>query len=483
MTTFKRYNFFYITTFSVLVFLVLPFVLQEGMFMDGQQYACVSKNLAEGKSTFWFPMLSNTWLVQGSPYFMEHPPLFYGIESLFFKLFGASIYTERIFSFTMLLLTALFIHLIWKLTSEFIGENKMVSWFPILIWIITPVCFWTYQNHMIETLLSVFTLASVFFALKGLFSERNKIIYLIFSGIFLYSAFLTKGFPGLFPLITIPLFYIVTKKIKLKQLFLFTGIVVLTCFIIYLIISNLYPLSNESLKFYLTKRVINRVETTSTINYRLFILRDLIMEFLPSTLICLTLWFLSKKKKDTVNLPNGNRQMFIFMLLLGFSASAPIMVTMVQKNFYLVPSIPFFALSLSFLNAEYLTKKMNAITSTPQRSKKLNFVSVFLLCSVLIFSVLQIGNSSRDEDLIRDVKKMGAYVGNNNKISTDVDTYLNWGFHFYILRYYNISLDPRTLNNKFFVKAIGNGSEFPDGAIKTSLETKDYELRRINKAN
>ncbi|MES2566718.1 MAG: glycosyltransferase family 39 protein [Bacteroidota bacterium] len=475
----NRYYFFYIVTIAILVFLVLPFLIQEGMFMDGQQYACVSRNLAEGNSSFWFPLLSQTWLMQGSHYFMEHPPLFYGVESLFFKLFGSSFYTERIFSFTMLLFTALFIHLIWRLMADFIGANKSVSWFPVLIWIITPVCFWSYQNHMIETLLSVLTMASVFFALKGLFSQKNKVVFFILSGAFIYCSFLTKGFPGLFPLVTVPLFYLTTKRINLKEAIFYTGIIVLTFVTIQLFISWLYPSSTESLKFYVSNRVINRIEMTSTINYRLFIMRDLVMEFLPSTLICLTLFYFSKRKNNSCHIDKGNKQMFFFMLFVGFSASAPIMVTMVQKNFYLVPSIPFFALALSFINTKFLTEKMILFTSIPQRVMALNVGALILLSGVLIFSALQIGGISRDKSLITDVKKIGSYVGKNKIISTNVDTYLNWGFQFYLLRYYNISLDPRTKENKFYVKATYGNSNFPEGAKKTGLVTTDYELRKL----
>jgi hypothetical protein len=41
--------------------LVVPKTLMNGMFMDGQQYACVAQNMAEGKGTFWHPYLSETW--------------------------------------------------------------------------------------------------------------------------------------------------------------------------------------------------------------------------------------------------------------------------------------------------------------------------------------------------------------------------------------------------------------------------------------
>src|SRR5688572_29049111 len=56
---------------SVLLALILPVLLQDGMFMDGIQYACVSRNLAAGDGTFWFPWLNDSWMKSGSPYFME----------------------------------------------------------------------------------------------------------------------------------------------------------------------------------------------------------------------------------------------------------------------------------------------------------------------------------------------------------------------------------------------------------------------------
>jgi len=100
---------FWIFTASIFIILICPTLFQDGMFMDGIQYACVAKNLANGTGSFWHPFLSETWWKAGSNYFMEHPPLIYGIQAQFFKLLGNSLYTERIYSLITGLLTAIMI--------------------------------------------------------------------------------------------------------------------------------------------------------------------------------------------------------------------------------------------------------------------------------------------------------------------------------------------------------------------------------------
>jgi len=48
---------FQILTIGIFILLIVPTLIQDGMFMDGQQYACVAKNLANGLGTFWQPFV------------------------------------------------------------------------------------------------------------------------------------------------------------------------------------------------------------------------------------------------------------------------------------------------------------------------------------------------------------------------------------------------------------------------------------------
>ena len=102
--------------FTSVVFsaVLLPILIQKGMFLDGVTYATISKNLANGYGSFWIPQYTQTHFSQ----FHEHPPLVFGLQSLFFKLLGDGFLTERIFTLFTAILTAIGIVANWNLLTQ-----------------------------------------------------------------------------------------------------------------------------------------------------------------------------------------------------------------------------------------------------------------------------------------------------------------------------------------------------------------------------
>ncbi len=86
---------FWLFTVALLFALTLPVLVQDGMFQDGMLYAGIAKNLAGDRGSFWALHFSPTLF----NIFNGHPPLAFGIQALFFKILGNSIYTERVYSF------------------------------------------------------------------------------------------------------------------------------------------------------------------------------------------------------------------------------------------------------------------------------------------------------------------------------------------------------------------------------------------------
>src|SRR3954468_4463643 len=103
---FKQQALFWIISICALIGLTLPVLIQNGMFMDAMLYTSVSHNLSQGIGTFWFPQFS-LQNVAGLKSFHEQPPLVFGIQAIFFKIFGDSLYVERFYTFLMLCITAL----------------------------------------------------------------------------------------------------------------------------------------------------------------------------------------------------------------------------------------------------------------------------------------------------------------------------------------------------------------------------------------
>ncbi len=145
MTIFKYKNIlpFWLFTGSVIIVLIVSQLIQEGMFMDGLFYTCVGKNLADGLGTFWNPHLSKSFIYS----FHAQPPLYFGILALFYKVFGNSMYVERLFDFTFFLGAAFYIHKLW---NKIYSTNKIVavnSWLPVLFWSTIPICFNLLCSH------------------------------------------------------------------------------------------------------------------------------------------------------------------------------------------------------------------------------------------------------------------------------------------------------------------------------------------------
>jgi len=427
--------------------LVVSGLLQKGMFMDGIQYACISKNLAEGRSTFWFPLLSPFRCMNGAFHFLEHPPLFYFFESWFFRIPGADRYAEKLFSGFIWICNAYLIHITWKLIHRERKDLQIFSWLPVLLWTIIPVCFWCFHNNMIEILVSVFMLASVHCMLRFLLNVGSKPYYwLVMAAVLLYAGFLTKGLVALFPLSLFVLFFITHRTLSVKQVLLYSILLLFFFVVLFFSVYYLNPSANYSLIFYFKKTLISRVSETSTVNNRFELLLDLFSQLLPVLVITFVVFFIQKIRK---RLGSDGQAMkwFWFYLLVGFCGSLPIMFTMVQKGFYFMPSLAFFALGFSAL----ILRFFNTIRVNPEnRLYKVFRVSSILLALVSVLLCIRVaGTYSRDEALLKEVDELGVILKNERTINCNMKAYSAWNYHFYLQRYHLIYVDPTETYRKY----------------------------------
>lgn len=435
--------------FSLVMILLVSGLVQHGMFMDGIQYACVSKNLAEGYGSFWFPFLSPFWCQNGAFHFFEHPPLFYWIESWFFRIPGAGTYAEKLFCGLMWFLNAWLIYRLWKLIYGSEHEKKRFGWLPVLLWTITPVCFWCFQNNMIEILVSLFVLSSVYSGLRFLMDERQKKYhYLLLSAALLYGGFLTKGLVALFPLSLYLVFALTHRRISVRSAFLYTAISVAVFGILFLTIYLASPSANYTLDFYFKERLVNRIEQTPTTSNRFELLFDLVSQLLP--VLCITAGaYLVQLVRKRIPTKNEGKHWFWFFLLMGLCGSLPIMLTMVQKGFYFMPSLGFYALAFSALILGFFRScKIPVQPFFYKAFAGLSFVLAIASIGLVIYSA---GRSSRDEDVLKEVHVLGALVEKERTVNVDMNVYCTWNYQFYLQRYHRIYLDPTKTYRKYLL--------------------------------
>lgn len=402
----------------LLVFMALSNELwSDGMFLDGVYYATISKNLSNGIGSFW-----NLCFSESSGVFHGHPPLAIGLQSIFFSLFGESIYIERAFSFFTFLITGLFIHLIWK---EFIDKKySSYSWVVLLFWAIIPLNSWACSNNILENTMNIFVASSVFFLIKNI--RSNDLVYIMISGVCLSLAFLSKGFTGLFPLSFFFLYYLVFSSMTFKKIIRKTLLLIASTLTPFLLLYVFYPPAINSLSEYINVQVIDslkNVQTTtnrfniinglfnqlkfihvlgiiSILSYIVFIFRKQMLlrvlrfkiffititftilsyfiveiylntghlEYIKSSinylygiyyiLLLILLYILRNHSQLNLVSSESIRWMILF-ILLGFTGVLPMMISLKQGGFYILTALPYFSISFVILIIPILNYILN----------------------------------------------------------------------------------------------------------------------------
>ncbi len=460
-------TFFYIAAAGIFLIIISPAFLSEGMFMDGLMYATMSKNLANGMGTFWQPHFSEIIF----PSFINHPPLAIGIESIFFRILGDIRIVEKLYSVFAILITAVLIVTIWKS----LGKKSPFGWLPLLFWIAMPSVTWAATNNMLENTMGTFICLSVLFYVRSLSS--NRFIFLLLSGIMLSLGFLTKGFVTFFPL-SFPFFYwLFERKTKLWSVVADTLVIISTSLMVLFLLYLTVPQYRETLPGYLGV-TFDLVGGAATKSSRFFILYQLLMELLPVFGIILAVLAWSRFKKFDLYRMKPDLNAAAAFFCLGLSGVLPIMITRVQSGYYLLTSLPFFAISLSVLISTLVETIIIRINFQSTQYKIFKVTSMLLLVTGIALSAHFSGHVSRNKDMINDMKVISSELAEKSTINILPEMWTNWSLHTYYARYKNISLDP-DLNNRHSFLLI-NKSLCSDTIARTydrlQLNTREFDL-------
>lgn len=458
---------FYSFAIGVFLILISPTILSDGMFMDGLIYSTIAKNLANGIGTFWNPQFTATCMTE----FHGHPPLALGLQSLFFTVFGESRYIDKLYSLLTFVIVGLIILKIWK----YLGFKN--GWLPLLIWFSIPLVSWACSNNMLENTLTVFTSLSILFYLKS--QNKNKYIFIFLAGLMLAFGFLTKGFVALFPWSFPFLLWLLTKKTAFHNM-AFDTIGLFVCTITPLVILILlFPDAGISLRKYIDIQVINSLKNVTTGDSRLFIIKRLFFELIPAIGLCVLFLIWGWRKQFSINRLKNNYKTALLFILLGLTGVIPIMISMKQSGFYILPAFPFFALAISILLyplIEFLFDNQSYKTKGFLCFQWISYVTFF---AGIVMSLYFSNHIGRDKNKIKDMYAITTIIPDGTTINILPDMWQDWSLHGYYGRYKNISLDPNLDNKRDFL--LIQNKELSDTSIikgykKIEFQTSDYQL-------
>jgi hypothetical protein len=466
---------FWILTIAIINMLIISQLVQDGMFMDGMLYTAVGKNLSEGLGTFWNPHFSKVSISS----FHEQPPLYFGLLAVFYKMFGTSMYVERLFVFVFYAITLVYIGKFWK--KLFIADADMAkhTWLPVLFYSTIPVCLWAYSNHVEEVVMCAFALPAAYYAYLALFLNEKVVFNLLVSGCFIFLASLTKGVQGLFPITCVAFYWLVTKNSSFKKAVTYSLILIAVPTLIYgvLILCNYYVyLSFEE---YFTNRFVKTFNNVyATTDNRSEILVRLFTELLPILSVSVLVTLFVGKPKAQEQQPAENKKKLRWLLAVGLSGSLPLAITTEQRGFYLITALPYFALAISVWFAPTLIYLLNKINTQKTVFKIFGYSMVVFLFISIGYSVLQIGNFKRDKDILTDIRAIGSIVPKGEIVSAPRQTWNEWDLQTYFIRYFYISFDiiETEKKHRYFIMQ----KNLPDSLVPRGYNLYPLKNTRLN---
>lgn len=385
----------YLFCLLIALAVLLPFWLSEGMCLDGVVYSCISRNMAEGLGSFWYPNLNPVNEIQ----FHSHPPLLFGIGSVLYKVLGTSIYTEKIYCMAMAIVTAYLIQLNQK-TLESPYRAPVPCYVSIMLWLSLPVIAWGCRHFLLENTFTVFVLASTYYILKAF--KAKSLLFILISVCFRIAATMTKGYVGLFPIGCPILYSLCVDRSRLLFAIAVTIGMVLLLTSSYGLLFYCVPEAASYFDSYMSKQVISSIaghnEVTTEHRWRLLV--QLVSELAVPISVCVLVYLLNKASFQKIT--KVQLQHATYWLLVGLAGSLPLMISPKQHRFYLIPSLPYYIIALTTLSGPLINTAMRNIVNKYGNSLKLINVLLFLL--IVISSIYSLKHPIRDKNLLEDVK-------------------------------------------------------------------------------
>lgn len=446
--------------YALFALVTWPILFRDGMFMDAIQYTAVAKNLSEGYGSFWFPQLSYC-SIGGLKAFHEHPPLVFGIEAIFFKILGPGIFTERFYTALIGLLSILLIRAIWRKICP--KEWLEMGFLPMLLWLLIVEVPWSFQNNMQENTMGVFVLLSVY----------SYLCFKNFGGIFLGALFvllacLCKGLPGLFPLAFPFLWFFVYERKSFTKGLLASGWMTMI-FVFLLLVLLMFSEARLSLGAYFFERVLHRITQDPVVNNRFYILWKLVEDL--SIIIGISLTVLIYHWRKIKSIPKMENSFWV-MLLLGFCGVLPMMLTLVQRGFYMVPTFPFFAIAFALF---ILSSFKTSIQRFQFNYRLIVVFSVFIFCLAVVLAFLNYGKIWREKDQMLLEREIGPRIPKGEIVGADASLWDNWTFQTALMRYHSISIVKNDIYRTYYIDAPG-GMPLPENYMEIYVSKSGVRL-------
>jgi hypothetical protein len=443
------------------------------MFLDGVTYASIARNLAEGRGCFWAPQYTATIY----PAFHEHPPLAFWLQSQWFRVLGDHWFVERAYSAAGAVFIAGFIVIIWRAAHP-TAESRDHDWLPVALWMAAPVVSWSIVGNLLETTVAVFVTAAV---AALILTTRGSVPAALaggtLSGLSVVGAALSKGPVGLFPLAAAPILALMPGQSR-RGLWLAGATQWMTVLLSGVVLFAM-PASRESLSAYLHEQVVNALAGRREVSSGSLTIVVALFQgvCLPMTIVAAVVAVVARPwTKPGFDI--RSQSVAIAFMLLALCGTLPILVSPKQTGHYLMPAVPFYAISVSALVSAI-------IGDSCRRLGRRSALAIRLTTGTLVIGTViaaALPALEREPERLAELDRLASIAPRGATAGICAATNADWGLHAWFQRRFQMSLDAvQPLSHEWFLRTAGDGTCAPASCRAASDAQADLVLLRCDR--
>lgn len=473
--------------------------LTEGISNVGLENSIVAQSILRPSSfgELWMPRFSD-----GAVNASGHMPLGFWIEKTCMYLFGDSYLFDKFYSVAIFVIIGLLIVRIWVL----IGNTVKTGWLPLAFWLSAPIVSHSATSNLLEGPQTIFVLMSVAALMHTLkirilasnmeASNQHKrllykkyylsLIWVVVAALCMAAAFLIKGFSSLYVLLLPIIFWAVGKRGKVIYPLIDMGIIILVWGLLALIM-----MTTTDYAFHVVNNYVDRLfmvgRSERTVASHFYILYAFAKQmWIPVALmavVCIVrlknnhflkyfiFWkYLDKLSDDDLR----NTRFFYRFLFLALAGVLPIMLVLKQQDYYLITTLPLFAIAFGCIMNNIASARLYYIT--PVANKVLLIVAVVMVTTGVMANLSSISKYSEDQELIADLHAILPLLEEGEVVSVSPELLHDDVAADYFYRYKNIRFDS-VLNHTHLIALYMNVDQL-NSKIERPYELTDAQTSR-----
>jgi hypothetical protein len=167
----------------------------------------------------------------------------------------------------------------------------------------------------------------------------------------------------------------------------------------------------------------------------------MLSELTPVAILCIILVAYGWIRKDRTDLTWLNVRKGMVFVLLGLAGVLPVMISMKQSGFYILPAYPFFAMGFGIVVYPFIESLFARVDFRSKGYSIFKWLSFGLFSAGFLLSIFYAGTYSRNEAEIKDSNFILSEIPEGAIININQELYENLGLHAYFYRFKKVSLD------------------------------------------